>query len=275
MKIAFWSNCKGRAGTTSNMTCMSIVCSMLKRKKSILFENHYNLNGIEQTLVNCRQTHRNILREEFSYYDQTGLEGLIRREHAHHTYDEVMEDVSMKFLDNLIYYLPEIRNMNQEYFEFELNQVIRPLLAFLDKSFDFVFADTAFNNSLSTKSILEDAELVVVNLCQNKVLLDHFFANYSSLIEKSIFLIGNYQEQSRYNLKSIRRRYQIPKELIGVIPFNMEFCDAANNGTTVEYLTRNFNCKKQDDNYFFICQIKKAAAMILERLEQEEVTIVS
>lgn len=275
MKVAFWSNCKGRAGTTSNMACMSVICTMLKQTKSILFENHFNLNGLEQAFVQQRRTSQYLLREELSYYDQTGLEGLMRRVHSNHTYEEVMEDVSLKFLDNLIYYLPKKCNMNQEYFEFELNQVIKPLMTFLSNIFEFVFVDTAYNNTLSTKSILEGADLVVVNLCQNKILLDHFFSNYESLVEKSYFLIGCYQKEARYNLKNIRRRYQIPKNQIGVIPYNLEFGEAVNSGTIIQYLLRNFSCDRDDENYFFISQVKEAAQMMLDCLSVEEVSVVS
>lgn len=269
MKIAFWSNCSGRAGTTSNMACISVLCSMLNQTKSVLFENHYNLNGLEQAFINQRREHQLLLREELSYYDQTGLEGLIRRVHSNYTYEKVMEDIALKFFNDYIYYLPKNHNMNQQYIEFELNQVIKPLFGFLDQMFDMVFVDTAFHQTLSTKSILDEVQLVVVNLCQNKHVLDHFFSNYSSLIEKSIFLIGNYQEQSRLNLKNIRRKYQLPKEQIGIIPFNLEFADAVNNGGVVEYLTRNLICGRQDDNYYFISQAKHAAELIMGRLEGE------
>lgn len=275
MKVAFWSNSSGRAGTTSNMACMSVLCALLERKKSILFENHYSLNGLEQAFIQGKEKNLSVLKEEFAYYDQRGLDGLIRRVHSNYTYEELMEDVSMKFLDNMLYYLPKSYDMNHEYFEFELNQVIKPLICLLDRTFDFVFVDTASNNSLSTKLILEESELVVVNLCQNKIFLDHFFANYQSLLDKSVFLIGNYQEQSKFNITNIRRRYQIPREMIGIVPFNLEFADAVSGGTILEYLMRNFSCKKQDANYYFMSQVKRAASILLNQLRGEEVSIVS
>ena len=275
MKVAFWSNSRGRAGTTSNMACISVLCAMLECKKSVLFENSYSLNGLEQAFIHEKEKSLSILKEEFAYYDQRGLDGLIRRVHSNYTYEEIMEDVAMKFLDNMLYYLPKSHDMNSEYFEFELNQVIKPLICLLDRSFDFVFVDTTPNNSLSTKLILEETDLVIVNLCQNKIILDHFFANYQSLLDKSIILIGNYNDQSRFNLNTIRRRYQIPKDMIGTVPFNLEFADAVSGGSVVEFLMRNLTCKKQDENYYFMSQVKKAAHMVLEQLRGEEVSIVS
>lgn len=274
MKVAFWSNSSGRAGTTSNMACMSILCAMLERKRTIMFENHYNLNDLEQAFIQGRDKRSNLLKEELSYYDPRGMEGLIRRVHSNYTYKDIMEDVSLKFLDNLLYYLPKSSQVNHEYFEFELNQVIKQLLALLNHSFDLVFIDTAPSHMLSTKLILEASDLVVVNLCQNKTVLDHFFSNYQSLIEKSVFLVGNYQEQSQYNLSSIRRRYQISKEKLGAVPFNFEFSDAISSGTAVEYVMRNLSCKRQDENYFFMSEVKKSAAIILKYLGEGKEAIV-
>ncbi|MBR3772748.1 MAG: hypothetical protein IKL07_10825 [Clostridium sp.] len=274
MKVAFWSNSSGRAGTTSNMACISVICSLLN-KKSILFENHYSLNGLDQALVNRKKSPVALLREEFSFYDPIGIDALLRRIHSNHTYEQLMEDISMKFLDDKLYYLPKNVNLNQEYFEYELNQVIKPLMEYLDKRFDLVFIDTAANDVLSTKTILEEADLVVANLCQNKAVLEHFFTNYASIIDKSVILIGNYQEQSRFHLRNIRRRYQITKEQVGMIPFNMEFADAASSGRLVEFLVRNFSCQKQDENYSFIYQAKRAANMILAQLEDREVCVES
>lgn len=272
MKVAFWSNCNGRAGTTSNMACISVICSLLK-KKSVMFENHYSLSGLEQLMVNQRKNPVALLREEFSFYDPVGLDGLIRRIHSNHTYENLIEDVAIKYLDNQLYYLPKNPDINQEYFEYELNQVIKPLMNYLDKLFDLVFIDTAVNQTLSTKTILEQADLVVVNLCQNKAVLEHFFTNYASIMDKSIILIGSYQEESKFHLKNIRRKYQITKEQVGVIPFNMEFADAANNGVVAEFLTRNFSCQKQDENYSFILEAKRVASMILSRIEDGEVYV--
>ncbi len=275
MKVAFWSNSTGRAGTTSNMACISILCAMLERKKSVLFENHYSLNGLEQSFMERKEKGFQVLKEEFAYYDPRGLDGLIRRVHSNYTYEKLIEDVSMKFLENLLYYLPKSHDMNNEYFEYELNQVVKPLIDFLNRTFDIVFVDTASNNSLSTKQILEESELVVVNLCQNKAFLDHFFSNYQSLFSKSIFLIGNYQEKLKMSLNVIRRRYQIPKERIAIVPFNLGFGEAVSTGKVVDFLLRNFTCKRQDENYYFMNQVKKATYMLLECLRREEASIVS
>lgn len=272
MKIAFWSNTNGRAGTTSNMACIAVMCSMIQKKKTILFENHGTIHNLEHILTNTRGSVHNFLREQFAYYDQTGLESLIKRVHSNHTYEDIMEDISMKFLQNLVYYLPRNLDLNQEYFEYELNQVIHPLLGFLEDAADYVFVDTASSQNLSTKTILDEADLVVVNLCQSKQVMDNFFHEYHGIMDKSVYLIGNYQPQSLCNLKNIQKCYKIEKEMTGVIPYNIEFHDALSSGSMIEFLTRNLACKQEDENYYFIQEVIKASKMIWEtagRLREE------
>ena len=53
-----------------------------------------------------------------------------------------------------------------------------------------MFIDTERNENLSSNAILTEADLVVVNLVQDKVALREFFDNYSSIQEKSVYLIG-------------------------------------------------------------------------------------
>jgi len=263
LKVAFWSNSRGRSGTTSNTALMSVLCAMMSQTRTVLFENHYSLNNLEQMFVNYRHHERNLLREEFCYFNQVGLESLMKRVHSIQTYENMIGDISMKFLGDKIYYLPKNMELNQEFFDYELNQVISPLLHLLNHIGDLVFIDTSNEDNLSTKVILNEADLVVVNLCQSKVIIEQFFQDFASIVSKSVFLLGNYQSQSIFNLSNIRRKFHIPQESIAVIPNNMEFHDALLSGNVIEFVTRNFTCGTKDENYEFMEEAKQAASMIL------------
>lgn len=66
-----------------------------------------------------------------------------------------------------------------------------------------MFIDTESNQNLSTKQILYDADIVVVNLSQNSKNIYDFFENYTSLREKAVYIVGKYQPEKRWN----RKRY--------------------------------------------------------------------
>lgn len=243
---------------------------MMKQTKTIMFENHYSLNNMEHMFVNYKHQERNLLREQYCFFNQVGLENVMKRIHSNQTYEEMIEDASMKFLDNKIYYLPKNMELNQEFFEYELNQVITPLLRLLDSFGDMVFVDTSNQENLSTKVILNDADLVVVNLCQSDVILNQFFEEFNSMLSKCIFLIGNYQSESIFNLTNIRRKYRIPRNSIAAIPNNTQFHDAMLSGNIIEFVTRNFCCTSKDENYEFMEEAKEAAHMVLDMLERNK-----
>lgn len=263
MKIAYWSNWKGAGRTTSNMACTTILGALQSKRKNVLLENHYNLRNLEEVLVNRRWN--NMVREENYYYSQLGLDSLMRRMHSNLMDDNIIESSSITFCDNLLYYIPQSHVTNKEFLEYELSRVIHILLEKLEKFGDIVSIDTAGREKLSSKTILELADMVVVNLSQDPVTLDDFFENYSTLRKKAVYLVGNYNPYSKCNLKSITKRYQIDRDEIGIIPYNIEFHDALSDGTVISFLNRNYGCKKNNENYFFMREAIRSTNMILSK----------
>lgn len=47
MQIAFWGNSRGKAGITSNIAAISTFMALEMQIRIILFENHFNLNNLE------------------------------------------------------------------------------------------------------------------------------------------------------------------------------------------------------------------------------------
>ena len=88
------------------------------------------------------------------------------------------------------------------------------------------------------------------------------------MAEKAVYLIGNYNPQSKSNLKNIIRKYSINKDLISVIPYCIDFKDALADGTVIRFLMRTYGCRRENENYYFISQAAKAAAMLDRRIEK-------
>lgn len=266
MEVAFWSNIGGKNGVTSNLAGVSILLALEKKCKSILFENHCHMMNLERVLI--RKKSSSILKEEENYfYNHLGMDSLIKNIHSNLYSKDTLLKSSLNFLDHGIYYIPQSKHRNKELFEYELNQVIQPFLEKVNEISPITFIDTAGSRNLSTKVILSKADLVVVNLSQDPQIIDHFFENYSSLTSKAVFLLGNYNHNSKFNLTNIRRKYHIKKEQIAVIPYNIAYRDSLINGDTISFLLRNQKCKREDENYYFMKELKKATAMIYKRIE--------
>lgn len=272
MKIAFWSNVGGKNGVTSNLVAISVILAMEKKLRSLLYENHCHVSSIEKALC-IKETEPYVRENEHYFYQHRGMDTLIKEMHASMYYQDMIEKASHSILNKCIYYIPQSNHVHEELFEHEFYQVIDPFLEQTESFSQVSFIDTAGSNNLSTKVILGKADLVVVNLSQEPCIIDHFFENYSSLIPKSIILIGGYNPNSTFNITSIRRKYHIPRDCIGVIPYNIGYKDAMGQGEVISFLSHNFQCGTQDENYHFMKELKKAAELIYKRMKEHQATL--
>ncbi len=275
MKIAFWSNAHGKNGVTSNLACISVMEILEQKRKNLLLENHFNINNLE-TVLNQSMA-RNKL-NEYNFYNQKGIEHLIRKLHSGYSMGtaaslkNAVSNSVMTFMGDRMHYLPQNYLMNQEVFDYEFNQVVNPMFQLLEEFCDTVYIDTAVGNTLSSKIILEESDLIAVNLSQNSYILEDFFEHYQSLMKKSVYLLGNYTPESKYTKAYIMRKYQIPRNKIAVIPYNVQFKDAVTSGSLIAFLNKNYQCGRKSENYYFIREVKKAVAMIESHRVKSEVT---
>ncbi len=275
MKIAFWSSAKGGSGVTSNLACISIASAMEYSYRSILIENHYQKNKLENVLMYHRASFME--REENYQFRHIGMDYIINQ-FSTGKYDfkydnsrkpdqdssQVIKEASLEILDNSLYYIPASYELNQETFDYNLYGNIKHILDASEIFADITYIDTSNKNNLSSKIILEEVDLVVVNLIQNSFMIQYFFDNYSSILNKCVFLISSYNKNSSLNLKKISKTHSISKPHIAVIPYNIEYQEAVSQGTVVEFLSRNYTCKRKSPNYSFIRDVKKAVAMIMD-----------
>ncbi len=276
MKISFWSSAMNNSGVTSNLACISIASAMEYSYKSILIENHYQRNKLGNVLMYQRANYSE--KEENFQFRHVGIDYLIHQLMTHkYEYksdnnplsedsypSRIIREASLEILDNYLYYIPLSYQFNQETFDYNLYGNIKDILDATEGFADITYIDTSSQNNLSSKIILEEADLVVVNLIQNSFMIQYFFDNYSSILDKCVFLISNYNKKSNLNLDKISKAHSISKPNIAAIPYNIEYKEAVSKGTVVEFLSRNYTCKRKSPNYAFIREVKKAAAMIIK-----------
>lgn len=286
MKIAFWSNAKGSIGVTSNLACISVASVMRYSLKAVLWENHTQRNTLEQALL-CKHTNHYLNEVDNYHIHPVGMTHLMNQfafgkysisTHKFNTQPDypkrqVIQEASYEILNERLYYIPTSFEVNRELYDYDLYSNVNLILQSLDTFADLIYIDTSNKNSLSSKVILEEADVVVVNLNQSPSLIQDFFENYSSIQSKCIFLISSYQKQSCFNINSISKLHSINKSQIAIIPYNLEYQEAVSQGTIVEFMSRNYSCKRKNPNYNFVNQVKKAVEMIMHHInymEQQE-----
>ncbi|BCJ95782.1 hypothetical protein acsn021_33510 [Anaerocolumna cellulosilytica] len=307
MKIAFWSSAKGGIGVSSNLASISIAATIEYSCKSVLIENHYQKNRLGN-ILRYQQTHQfkdngntkcgnagmDYILNEFSAGESYDLSGNpmdnipitvggrernplweLKDSGDKKNYYEnikdtsvIIKEASMEILDNYLYYIPVNHYLNRYIFDYQLNDNIGKILKASEKFADIIYIDTSNENNLSSKYILEEVDLVVVNLVQNSSMIKYFFDNYSSILDKSVFLFSRYHKTSNLNIQKISKTYSINKSDLAVIPYNIEYQEAVLKGTVVEFLSSNYNCKRKNPNYGFMRELRKAVTMIFNKSEE-------
>lgn len=265
MKVAFWSNVNGKCSTTANTIALSVMQALECNQKVVVFENHAGLCGLDSAFIHNSRG-MGVVSENSYVYNNIGMESILRKMHKSFNDIDSINNNVISFLNDRLLFIPGDSVSNEELFEYELNLVIEPLLKNLEQFADNVFVDTANNNNLSTKIILNEADIVVVNITQNQRVIEDFFENYSGIMHKAFFLVGNYEPYSRFDITAIAKRYQINPDAIAAVPYNYEFRESLATGTVVDFIERNHNCKKRDNNYYFMTQLRKSAIMLNNKI---------
>lgn len=269
MIIAFWNNANEKCSVTANMAAISMACVIRYPYSVVMMENYMSRSNLRGAFYG-RETISFLNEVGTNYYDGNGMEGLIRKIYRGDDTNNILDSFVKQIIPDRLYYVPQRRILHNEIFDYEFEHGIEHLLKIMEEYADISFIDTASHHNLSTKTILEKADLIVINLCQNQSILDDFFQNYSSLISKSVFLINKYEYHTNMSVKKISQRYNLSQENLIAIPENETYQIAYRNGGVKDFMDYYYNCGKESTNFLFMHAIKKATHLILKKAVEAE-----
>ena len=250
LKIAFWSSAYSHSCVTATMAAVSMAWAFSCEPRIAVTENHWNGFGVREMLGVPWSFCNAQKRSNRYFYGET-------------VYNRAIERLSKEiiFLENKLRYVP----IQTEPFFRVLFETVEEAADCPCEQDEVLMIDTAFS-SMSTQVILQEADLVAVVLTQEEYGIERFLEEYHSLLPKAVFIIGNYRKTSHWNLDYLEKHYHLPKEKIGMIPWNEEYAQAMREGRTIEFFTRYFNCNRNHVNYNFMKESKKAAAMLCRKV---------
>lgn len=264
MKIAFWSNIRKNGGVSTNMVCIAAVSAIAGLGRSVLLENHYNVNNLNDMLLSPDKIA--MLHETGQYYNKYGIEYILKRLYTGTANEQMIRKASIPLLYSSIYYLPQSYIVNREVFDYEFELAHKDLFECLENISDMVFIDTESRGNASSVQILEEADMVVVSIDQDREAWDDYFEHYMSILPKSVFLVGQYEKENPFDLELIKKQYHIPGEKLAVIPYNIDLHIAAGEGTMIPFLNRNYMKSSRAENEYFMGEVKKAVIMLKENV---------
>ncbi len=262
MKVVFWSNYPD-SGVTSNMTAIGVMISLIYHGRLVMLSNHYNQENLGRSLLG--ETYDEMLKEECNYFAngsaQNYIKQLINRSNRRQHTENILE-----VIDDGLYYYVDCPIFNSRISDMKAEEEMESVLEYLKQHAELIFIDAKSQESLSTKHLLESADIVVVNLRQEETAIRNFFKRYSSLLGKCVFVLSAYQKNSGYMKKRFVHEFRIHPGRVAVIPFSPIFHANICDGRIVEYITENAECKKDSSPYEYIWHLKKAATMLMNNI---------
>ncbi len=267
MNIVFWSECQGRCATSGNMLAVSVMSSLLYSLKSVVMQFDYISKPIDDVFEGKRQT--NLIMEEYAYYNRKGIDTLLDKSQLKEIgIDDIRANVlPIKNVD--MCYIPASRRSRLGLTNKEIISGAIRIMELLNEAADYNFIDCINGDKAVSRSILTHADLIVVNLCQG-MSVDQL-ALTDEMRKKAVFLVGRYDEGSKEDVRNICSKYNISRDQIAVIPYNIEFHDALHEGKLVQFMDRHMLSRRTDPNFAFINGVFRATDMILRRAGYNDV----
>jgi hypothetical protein len=238
---------------------------MYQPSQMVLFENHSSLNNLGSTFLN--QNSYDTLQENSSYFVENGLSRILScYEGQENVNTDMLYHTCLSVFDQRVFYLPR-GSTNRELMEYQLTRHVSEVMGLLEHFCGTVCMDLSSSSLESSRKILQEADFIVVNLCQNHQILSHFFRNFSEIRKKAFYVIGNYDSESVIRKSDIVRRYGLPGNMVGTIPYNRRFADSLTKGNVVSFLLKHASCTENHVNYEFMAAAKETVCLFEQAKE--------
>jgi hypothetical protein len=274
MHIVFWSNVHGQCGVTSNLAAMALELTLNYRYKVLMLHNEFNNPSLDEIFLE-QSTLENVNDNMFDI----GIDALMRYCKYNALNQENFKNYTTTILKNKLDLLQGTAMTNRESFYLELEQMEDHILNKALEYYDFVFSDATAGDSYS-HALLERADVIVVNLSQNKQVIRDFFDHdvYKTYQDKCFFLLGKYDALSKYNRKNLVRQFDFNEksnikkllgksEHLGVIPYDTRYLDAMNDGKVADFFLLGVNKMKKEGKEGFFNRVQSSVEMLLRQLE--------
>lgn len=241
MNIVFWSIDNVHAGCSTNALCMAFWHAL-----QIEDESDERVSFIQTGFKNYASDYAllgpQVLTE--SYFG-TGMDNLLSIARSRALVYEDAYNSSFSLADkNLLYYIAS-RQTNKESFEQTLKK-LPDLITELNDHVDYNYVDLSAGASESANEVLALADIIVMNVSQNDLVLQQSIKAAESLISDGVtikgklrFCVGNYEPASVLSMRNITKKYSLLRKRAFFIPRNVGLLDAIGSGTMNEFFAKN------------------------------------
>ncbi|MBO7631729.1 MAG: hypothetical protein J6S78_05310, partial [Lachnospiraceae bacterium] len=184
MMISFWSPVKDEYVSSIAVLSAMAGCEEFSCKVA-LADNYVGQGNIGRCLFGdaYNRFRKDYDRYQSEYYERgDSFLKFLRKE----TGMPVYKERTLEYLHDRLFFLPLNQSLRSDIYEYGFERELPDILEFCKARFDFLFLNTESRGNLSTKTILDYSDKVVVCMPNAEWVLDLFIEQYSSIISKSI-----------------------------------------------------------------------------------------
>ncbi|MDD2375959.1 MAG: hypothetical protein PHD15_01715 [Clostridia bacterium] len=262
-RIIFWSPEISMTGNTHAILAVTTLMGINHKAKSLLMQGYFNSRKIETSFTPYDELKSSGVFEN----SDIGIGALTKIVVSNKLTPSTIKNYAKPVLKDRLDVLYGINSSEKE----QYNLMAHNLQFITRKSaeiYDLVFVDLPKQDTEEyVKDVLIDSEVIICTINQDAIKLSEFFETIQKsdmLKGKSvIYVIGDYESKSKYNIRNIKSKYAI-KDPIFAVPHNYAFIDACNDGSIIDFFYKNINAERNDYNGEFIYEVSKIVEKIIE-----------
>lgn len=162
--------------------------------------------------------------------------------------------------DGRLFYIAQQPYVSEQVFEYEFGRFL-DYLPELDRYCRYFIVGSAIKASTS-REVLDRSHLAVVQIKQNERAFEEFLTCYPSLLSRTYFLISEYDRTLPFSKDRAAKKFGIPRDCIGTIPYYEEYYRYAAKGEALGFFLRYLHCGTRSVQYSFVHSLKTALKQI-------------
>ena len=272
--ITFWNEQKKQTGKTMSTVAIATYMAIEHNARTLIVSTDNN----QEKLQRCFWKEEKKKKINFGIFGpntrtldaEIGMKGLDRIIKSNKITPEIITDYTRVVFKDRLEILLGTESVNPE-----LAQRYPDVIAAANKYYDRILVDLDYCVPEETRKIILDmSDVVILNLAQGLSDIEKFRQKKEqktdALIQspKTLLLVGNYDKDSKYNYKNITR-YLKERNQVLTVPYNTLFFEASEEGMVADLFlqfAKYSNSNKEDQNTFFIEEVKRATDNIVYRL---------
>lgn len=260
MNVVFWSWFPGAACVSSSALALALSTAIDHKVTCSLMQLHFQNNGLFNYIIPPADS------KEISYFENTGVDSLIRTTRGNAVTNEDIVNCSFSFAEQRLNVFTATSMKDEIVYRNGFIDASENLFNALNGAFKVNYIDAPAGINDYSKVALQLADIIVICIPQTTWSINYFFKHFQFPGKKLFFLFGNYDKKASVSVHnvSMAHRKVMKNSNTGYVLHSTEYANEMNHSRSISFYLRNTKCKTSDSNFAFMDGTRKTSAKLLK-----------